>query len=85
MTDQAVEPVAFLTRGLLLAIAHSACAMRREAHALESDPQFGADNAVGRRLRPTAEQYRQDADLIVGWVKRHCASVGLSEEDLPNV
>lgn len=79
------EPVAFLTRGLLLAIAHGACAIRGQAHALEGDPQFDADNAVGRRIRPAAEQYRQDADLIVGWVKRHCASVGLSEEDLPNV
>jgi hypothetical protein len=79
------DPVAFLTRGLLLAIAHSACTLRREACELEKDPQFGADNGVGRRLRPAVEQYRQDADMIVGWVKRHSASVGLLEEDLPNV
>ncbi len=79
------EPVAALTRGLLLAIAHAAGAVRREAWELEKDPQFGADNAVGRRIRPAAEQYRQDADMMVGWVKRHCASVGLLEEDLPNV
>lgn len=79
------QPVAFLTRGLLMAVAHAACAMRREADTLESDPQFNADNGIGRRLRPAAEQYRQDADLIAGWVKRHSASVGLLVEDLPNV
>jgi hypothetical protein len=79
------EPVAVLTRQLLLAIAHATRAVRREACELEKDPQFNADNEVGRRLRPAVEQYRQDADMIVGWIKRHSASVGLLEEDLPNV
>lgn len=79
------EPVAYLNRALLLSIANAACSVRREAATLEKGPEFSADNAVGRRLREAVEQYRQEADLIAGWVKRHCESVGLSYEDLPNV
>jgi uncharacterized caspase-like protein len=81
-TDQpsALVPV-FATRAFVLATVEGIQALRQLAEEWERGSETKANNGVGRILRRRIEEYRQQADLLAGWVRRVRKDCDLEEHE----
>jgi hypothetical protein len=76
----ALAPV-FATRVFVLATVEGIQALRQLAEEWERGPEAKANNGVGRILRRRIEEYRQQADLLAGWVRRVRKDCQLEEHE----
>lgn len=76
----ALVPV-FATRVFVLAVVEGIQALRQLADEWERGPESKVNNSVGRILRRRIEEYRQQADLLAGWVRRVRRDCDLEEHE----
>lgn len=77
----ALVPV-FATRAFVLATVDSIQALRQLADQFERGPEAKVNNGVGRILRRRIEEYRQQADLLAGWVRRVWRDCDIEEHEV---
>ena len=70
-----------ITKEFVLAVVAGLQALRAHADDMQKEPQFKAEDGVGRILRKRTEEARQGADLLAGWVRRSAPEAGLNPED----
>ena len=66
-----------ITKRFIECVAHSSEALRDKAFKAEQEPEAKADTEVGRIVRNMIEQYRQEADLLDGWLPRAKKELGM--------
>lgn len=72
-----------ITKEFVLAIVEGIHALRRQAQVTADEPEFSAENGVGRILRAQQENNLQSADILAGWVRRRSLDeCGVNPEDL---